>query len=284
MSNTVRGAPSAVRLGRIGYINCYPVYGAIDRGIVKLDAELVTGTPSELNDLLAAGALDVSVVSAVEYARNAAAYQLIPDLAISSDGPVRSVALFSKRRVHELGNGTILISASSRTSVELLRLLCRDVWGIQPRLAEARAEAADLDAVMGLPHDAVLVIGDPALLLQARNAYPHRYDLGEEWKKWTGLPFVFAVWAARREVNRDDAVRIHDRLIEAKKWGLANLDLLADEASYRTGIGVAICREYLSGLDYAFTYKHLEGLSSFFRRLTQRGLVTDGTLSFLSVA
>src|SRR5262245_12477939 len=119
-----------MRLGRIGYINCYPVYGAIDRGIVKVDARLVTGTPSELNDLLAAGELDLSVVSAVEYARNAAKYHLLPNLAISSDGPVRSVALFSKHRAHELDGATLLVSASSRTSVELLRLLCQDVWGV----------------------------------------------------------------------------------------------------------------------------------------------------------
>src|SRR5438034_5289469 len=74
---------SRMRLGRIGYINCYPVYGAIDRGVTPLAAELVTGTPSELNDLLAAGELDLSVVSAVEYARNARDYVLLPDLAIS---------------------------------------------------------------------------------------------------------------------------------------------------------------------------------------------------------
>ena len=273
-----------MRLGRIGYVNCFPVYGAIDRGVVKVDAELVTGTPSELNDLLAAGELDVSVVSAVEYARNASRYHLLPNLAISSDGPVRSVALFTRRPAPQLDGRTILVSASSRTSVELLRLLCQDVWGVKPKLAEARAEAADLEAVMALPHDGVLVIGDPALLLQARNAYPHRYDLGEEWKKWTGLPFVFAVWAARREVSRDQAVRVHDRLLESKRWGLEHLDLLAEEASSLTGIALAACREYLSGLDYAFTYKHLEGLTSFFRRLAQHGLVTDGSLSFLSVA
>src|SRR5881396_1993910 len=88
-----------MRVGRIGYINCYPVYGAIDRGLVPLAAELVTGTPSELNDLLAAGELDVSVVSAVEYARQARHYILLPDLAISCDGAVRSVALFSRRTV-----------------------------------------------------------------------------------------------------------------------------------------------------------------------------------------
>src|SRR5437867_1378430 len=108
-----------MRLGRIAYINCYPVYGAIDRGAVKVDAELVTGTPSELNELLAAGELDVSVVSAVEYARRPSQYHLLPDLAISSDGPVRSVALFAWRPAEQLDGATILISASSRTSVEL---------------------------------------------------------------------------------------------------------------------------------------------------------------------
>src|SRR5881397_3995096 len=75
-----------MRVGRIGYSNCYPVYGAMDRGVTPLAAELVTGTPSELNDLLAAGELDLSVVSAVEYARNARDYVLLPDLAISFGG------------------------------------------------------------------------------------------------------------------------------------------------------------------------------------------------------
>jgi len=204
-----------MRLGRIGYINCYPVYGAIDRGEVKLPAELVTGTPAELNDLLVAGELDVSVISAVEYARHAKELVLLPDLAISCDGPVRSVALFSKQPVSRLDAKTVLISASSRTSVALLELLCRDLWKIQPRFAEARAEASDLDHLAELPHDAVLVIGDPALLLAQRDTYPHRYDLGAEWKRWTGLPFVFAVWAARRSPSQSEA-RIRIATISAK--------------------------------------------------------------------
>src|SRR5437899_10687728 len=131
-------------VGRSGYINCYPVYGAIDRGVAPLPvpAELVTGTPSELNDLLAAGELDVSVVSAVEYARHARDYILLPDLAISCDGPVRSVALFSKRAAAELDQATVLLTASSRTPVRLLELLCRDVWNVQPRFVQVRAEPA----------------------------------------------------------------------------------------------------------------------------------------------
>ncbi len=273
-----------MRLGRIGYINCYPVYGALDRGIVSVDAELVTGTPTELNGLLAAGQLDVAVVSAVEYARNAAAYQLLPDLAISCDGPVRSVALFAERDVRELDGATVLVSASSRTSVHLLELLAQDVWQVRPKLVEARTEAQDLGELEALPHEGVLVIGDAALILAAEGRYAYRYDLGEEWKAWTGLPFVFAVWAARRETDHDRVAAVHRALLASRAWGLAHLDLLAEEASHSTGIPRQQCAAYLGGLDYALSYGHLEGLTSFFRRLAQRGAVPDGSLRFLSVA
>src|SRR5439155_1018475 len=90
-----------------------------------------------------------------------------------------------------------------------LELLCRDVWKVRPHFAQARAEAADLDGLAHLPHEAVLVIGDAALLLAARHAYPHRYDLGDEWKRWTGLPFVFAMWAARRGADPRHGRRRH---------------------------------------------------------------------------
>src|SRR5437016_1476248 len=171
-----------MRVGRIGYINCYPVYGGIDRGVIPLPADLVTGTPSELNELLAAAELDVSVVSAVEYARNARDYVLLPDLAISCDGPVRSVALFSRRTVGQLDGRTVLLSASSRT------------------------------------------------------------------------------------------------------WGLSHLDQLADAAALTCNVRRATCLQYLAGLDYALSYKHLAGLTDFFRRLAARGLVPDGSLRFLQVA
>jgi len=275
-----------VRIGRIGYINCAPVYGAIDRGIVPLppQAELVTGTPAELNDLLVAGELDVSVISAVEYARHSKELLLLPDLAVSCDGPVRSVALFSKEPVGRLAGKTVLLSASSRTSVGLLELLCRDVWKIEPKFAQARAEAQDLDALAALPHEAVLVIGDAALALAARGTYPHRYDLGAEWKAWTDLPFVFAVWAARRVADPAAVRRGHESLLASRAWGLAHLELLAEDAVGATGVPLAACREYLAGLDYAFTYKHLAGLTDFFRRLAAEGIVPDGSLQFLQVA
>lgn len=257
-----------MRIGRIGYINCAPVYSAIDRGTVALPAgaELVTGTPAELNDLLVAGELDLSVISAIEYARHAKDLVLLPELAISCDGPVRSVALFAKQTVRRLGGSTILLSASSRTSVALLELLCRDVWKIKAKFAEARAEAQDLEALASLPHEAVLVIGDAALKLAAAGTYQHRYDLGEEWKRWTGLPFVFAVWAATRVASPAAVRRGHEALLASRAWGLEHLDELAHDAASTTQLSVTVCREYLSGLDYAFTEKHRSALSDFLRR------------------
>src|SRR5206468_7470524 len=217
-----------------------------------------------------------SVISAIEYARHAKDLVLLPDLAISCDGPVRSVALFSRRTVGQLDGRTVLRSASSRTSVALLELLCREVWHIRPKFAEARAEAQDLDALAALPHDAVLVIGDAALKLAAAGTYPHRYDLGEEWKRWTGLPFVFAVWAARRVASPAAVQWGHQALLDSRTWGLAHLDELAADASRKTGVPVAACREYLGGLDYAFSDQHRTALTDFLRRA--------GTPQFVQVA
>jgi chorismate dehydratase len=273
-----------MRLGRIPWINAAPVYAAMDRGIVAAPETVISATAAELNDLLAAGELDLSVVSAVEYARDAAAYHLLPDLAISCDGPVHSVALFSKRPVRELERCTVLRTASSRTSHLLLELLCRHVWKVSPNFVTARAEANDLTALEALPHDAVLVIGDAALHLRASGRYPVCVDLGSEWKGWTGLPFVFAVWAARRDTDRAGALELHQRLLASRTWGLAHLDEIADEASTRTGIPQATCRAYLGDLDYQLSYRHLAGLTEFFGRLAKDGLVPDGTLTFLTAA
>jgi chorismate dehydratase len=194
------------------------------------------------------------------------------------------VKLFSKRPPEALHDATVLLTASSRTSVLLLELLCRHRWDVTPKFATVRAEAADLDALAGFPHDAVLVIGDAALALDTRQLYPWSVDLGEAWKDWTGLPFVFAVWAARRTADQERVREVHGRLLESRAWGLEHLDLLADQAWARTGVPRATCRAYFGDLDYGFSYRHLAGLTDFFRRLAHDGLVPDGSLSFISAA
>ena len=277
-----------MRVGRIPYINCYPVYGAIDRGVVTLDATLIDGTPSELNGRIARGDLDVSVVSAVEYARDSSRYVLLPDLAVSCDGPVRSVMLFSKYRAEDLGGRQVLVSRSSMTSVALLELLFENVWRCTPRFVPGDAELSDVRWFEREEHDARLVIGDAALLLGAGAAgaprYPHVYDLGTMWKQWTGLPFVFAVWVALRSTPVKEALAVQAALIESRDWGLAHLAILARQASERTQVSEPRCLEYLTGLDYGLSYPHLAGLTTFFGRLVERGRVPNGTLAFLPAA
>jgi len=95
---------------------------------------------------------------------------------------------------------------------------------------------------------------------------------------------VFAVWAARRDADPVKVRTTHNALRTSRDWGLAHLDLLATVAATACSVPRATCLEYLSGLDYAFTYKHLAGLTDFFRRLAARGVVPDGSLQFLHVA
>jgi chorismate dehydratase len=276
-----------VRVGRIPYINCYPVYGAIDRGHVTLDGELVTGVPSALNAAMSAGTLDVSVVSAVEYARDSRRYLLLPDLAISCDGPVHSVMLFAARPASELTGRRVIVSRSSMTSVALVQLLFEHVWHAQPEFVPGDAEVTDLARFADEPHDARLVIGDAALVLgsdAASGTYAYRYDLGAEWKAWTGLPFVFAVWVAQRGAPVADALGVHASLIASRDWGLGHLPELARQAHAATGVAERTCLAYLSGLDYGLSYPHLAGLTEFYRRLVAAGRVPNGTLAFLPAA
>lgn len=286
-----------MRVGRIPYVNCYPVYGAIDRRAVTLDGQLVTGVPSALNRRMADGTLDISVVSAVEYARDARRYLLLPDLAISCDGPVRSVMLFSRRPASELGGKQVIVSRSSMTSVALLQLLFENVWHARPEFVPGDAEMSDIAGFDREAHDARLVIGDAALVLRGElrpratdgppatgPAYPFAYDLGEAWKAWTGLPFVFAVWVAQRTAPVAAALAVHASLITSRDWGLEHLPTLATQASHATGVSEPVCHEYLSGLDYGLSYEHLAGLTEFFRRLVAAGRVPNGTLAFLPAA
>ncbi|MDA1080465.1 MAG: menaquinone biosynthesis protein [Gemmatimonadetes bacterium] len=288
------GAPSQrLRVGRIPYVNCYPVYGGVDRGIVSMNADIVDGVPTALNGMMADGSLDVSVVSAVEYARDWERYLLLPDLAISCDGAVRSVLLFTDRPAPELGGQRVVVSSSSMTSVYLLELLFEQVWRAKPVFVKGEAEAIDLadrapeaqlrDAA-GETVAARLVIGDAALMLSSgtlATPFAHMYDLGTVWKDWTGLPFVFAVWVANRTAATAEVLGVHASLIESRNWGLANLDTLAVQASASTGVRVGACAEYLGGLDYGLSYPHLGGLTEFYRRLTVAGRVAPNRLSFI---
>ena len=253
-----------LRVGRVRYINCEPVYYGLERGLVPFPFVLVDGTPTELNDRLRGGELDVSVISALEYAVRPERYRLLPDLAIACDGAVGSVLLLSHVPVEELGARTVGLPASSMTSIYLLRLLFEDWLGIRP---DARLDAPDPAAV--------LLIGDEALRARAKSAYPYVLDLGEAWKAWTGLPFVFAVWAVREEIHRErreDVRALHRALLASKAESCRALEDIADAVRGRVGMTREACLAYLRDqLDFDLTPRHLEGLTTFLQKLVAGG-------------
>ena len=275
-----------INVGRIPYINCFPVYKGIDRGIVPLTGKLVDGVPTELNRLMSNGQLDVSVVSAIEYAMQPKRYFMLPELAISCDGPVRSVLLLSRLPAEKLGGKKVVVSRSSMTSVALLQLLFKHVWRCSPDFVPGDAEVSNISEFEKGDDAARLVIGDAALLLSASQPtfYQNVYDLGTEWKNWTGLPFVFAIWVAQRTSARRGVKSVHTSLLRSREWGLANIPALALDAHNVSNVPARYCEQYLSGLDYLLSDTHLHGLSEFFRRMVREGAIPDGDISFLPAA
>ena len=183
-------------MGRIEFINCFPLYLHFEEELARRGAaaEVVAGTPAELNRLLVGGEIDVALPSSIEFARHADVLTLLPRVSISSFGAVDSIQLFGRVPREELRS--VALTEKSATSVTLLKVLARE-WGSEMTFVP-RAPGERLAEVMQ-HHDGVLLIGDDALHILRAEVYPYHYDLGEEWRRLTGLPMVYAVCAARRD-------------------------------------------------------------------------------------
>jgi chorismate dehydratase len=255
----------------IDYLNVVPVYDWLlkreraDGGLPGI--ETVAGVPARMNRALLTGEIDVSNVSSFAFGVNAGEWLLLPRLSVAAHGRVESVLLFSWHEDwRDLAGGSIALSDHSATSIELVRLLCERRYGVHPRYEMC---SPDLEAMLAT-HDAALLIGDIALRefalrrsLQGRG-WPIVFDLAAEWEAWMGLPFVFAVWAAR--ADRAEAVRasgVPALLRASKERGLATLDRLAEEASARLRLPCDVCARYLRLLDYDLTERDLRGLRAF---------------------
>jgi chorismate dehydratase len=258
----------SVRLGVIDYLNVAPVYDAIRSDASLLPGvELVAGVPSEMNAALLGGEIDLSNVSSVAYGQHADEWLLVPGLSVAAQEKVESVLLFSwQADWRALDGGSIALSSDSATSVALVRLLAEERYGARPQYVTV---APDLDAMLA-EHDAALLIGDVALVEGqkrreiAGRGKPYVFDLATEWRAWTGLPFVFAVWAARADRAREiSASGIIEALRESKRCGLSDVERIAAEAAAQLGLPEDICLRYLRLLDYDLGARDLEGLQSF---------------------
>ena len=262
-----------IRIGQINFLNCTPIFTALQEQYPDAGYSYVQGVPSFLNGLLRNGDIDVCPSSSIEYARNPEKYRLLPDLSISSCGPVQSVMLFSGRPLEELDGAELALTSESETSVILLKVLLAKYLGFRNSFV-----ASDLPIDQALEHrPAALLIGDKALKgALAAPAGIHVYDLGELWHRFTGFPFVFALWLVREERCQDaweDIVQLRDRLLAAKRSSLASLEIIANQCKDLAGISRNELIEYWRILSYDLSPAHLEGLKHYYRCAAECGLI-----------
>lgn len=261
-----------LKLGKIDYLNVWPIYFAMEHGLTPNPCRITARCPSELNVMMCRGDLDVSAVSSVMYARHPQLFTIVPGLAVACDGPVHSVLLLSKKPLEALEGEDILLTSHSDTSVVLLKVLVEKYWGLRGVRYHRRALREALSN--GSSPLAFLAIGDEALVWGRHPDYPYRWDLAEVWNTWTGLPFVFALWVVRREVATRAPQLVHEVvrcLWASKAWGLRHLDVLCREAA---PLGIldadGLCR-YFQTFRYDLQETALAGLSLFYRQMVAVG-------------
>jgi chorismate dehydratase len=224
------------KVGHIQFLNCLPLYYGLIYDDAMRSMELTKGTPAQLNNWLIEGKLDISPISAIEYARNASKLILLPDISVSSDGEVDSILLAAKTPVETLGDSRIALTNTSRTSQVLLKLILKEKYGLEPAYFE---HAPDLGAMLEKA-DAALLIGDPALKALWNTKYAsnddklYLYDLGTEWKSYTGRRMVYAVWAARRsyyEGYPDKVAAVYRHFQDSMKYSMLNTRAIAADAA-----------------------------------------------------
>ena len=268
-----------VRLGAVGYLNARPlVYGldVVPRFDVRYDL------PSECARLLHARDIDVGLIPSIEYLRGGP-YRIVPDLAITSRGPVASVALYTTRPMKDVRS--IAMDTSSRTSVALVGVLCARLFRIEPVFESRGPDLADM-----LRHcDAALIIGDNALLLDhtraqdtGQRAAVEKIDLGDAWTTMTGLSFVYAFWAGRPDaLNAIDV----EALQRARNAGVTQPSAIARQYFPDSPAHQAVGARYLQdNIKYYLRDEDRAGLEAFYRYAAEASLVPSaGSLQFYDV-
>jgi chorismate dehydratase len=252
---------SKLRYGRIAYVNVAPVETAFDAGAVTRDVEVHPAVPTQLNTAMSEGRLDAGAISAAHYLANTDRFVRLADLCIAADGPVRTVLFVSPKPPALLGDATIAVTSHSASGRALLAALLSGFRDVRPTyevvddaLAAARA---------GRP---ALVIGDDALAVRAELPPAQVHDLGEAWRAWTGLPFVFAVWAVRREALAErpaEVAALTESLVAARAWGEANRDAVIDAAVRAKPYHRALYEDYFTRLSYRIDERAEQGLERF---------------------
>jgi len=254
-----------LRIAAISFLNTAPLMWDFEHTELGREFEIISTVPSECAEMLRTGAADIGIVPVVAYAY-IPDLRIIPNIAIAAKGSVRSILLVSKVPLEEVR--TVAADTSSRTSVALARVLFRKWLGGSRQLTPM---APLLDAMLQAC-DAALIIGDPALTVD-RTRYIC-YDLAEEWKRLTGHPFVFAVWAVRAGALRETSLDLTKIFQQSRDHGLANVEAIAREWAPRVGISEQAVRAYLTeNIDYSLDEENIAGLELFLKHAVDCGVL-----------
>lgn len=270
-SQGAAGGHPVARIGMINFINTAPLYEVWKCTVHRSDWLVAEAVPLTVNRLLSIGDLDLGYISSHEYAVHPDRYLILPDLSISASGSVGSVFLFARKEMHELAGAKLLLTSQSQTSVSLLKIILEEFIGVRPyyHSGPIHENLAELGHYAG-----ILAIGDEALFLRERGDFPVRIDLSHLWWEQTGLPFVFAIWAARRDFCRrepDEMAEIHGELQRCLREGLADLKAISASVAARIPMDPEECYRYLRGIEYDLGPTKQQGLALFYDYLIKRG-------------
>ena len=229
-----RNRPRRLRVCAVSYLNTSPLVWGMLHGPQKDLFDLEFDIPAGCADRLANGAADIGIVPSFELLKQD--LRPIPGTGIACRGPVRSILLVSSRPPDRIR--TLAADSSSRTSVELTRMVLDLKYGIRPEIVR---QAPDIETMLRTA-DAGLIIGDPALRIEPSLLPYHSLDLGAEWMDITGLPMVFAVWAARPEV---DIAGVEAAFRDSCNYGRARIDEIVAAEAPRRDLAPALARDYL---------------------------------------
>ncbi|KOT45573.1 menaquinone biosynthesis protein [Streptomyces caelestis] len=250
-------------------MNCLPLYWGLARTGTLLDFELTKDTPEKLSEKLVQGDLDIGPVTLVEFLKHADRLVAFPDIAVGCDGDVMSCVIASQVPLDRLDGARVALGSTSRTSVRLAQLLLAERYGVRPDYYTC---PPDLGLMMREAEAAVL-IGDAALranMLDGPRYGLDVHDLGALWKEWTGLPFVFAVWAVRRDyLEREPVItrKVHEAFLASRNLSLEEVDKVAEQAARWEAFDEATLAQYFTTLDFSFGAPQLEAVAEFARRV-----------------
>jgi chorismate dehydratase len=270
MAAALSSRTAPIRLGVVSFVNTLPL---ID-GLEKLaDVELRHSVPSLLlNDLLN-GDVDVALCSSIDYQRSPEPLVIVPVGILGCDGPTLTVRLYSTKPLGQLKQ--VYCDTDSHTSVALMRILLRELHGIDPELVDYDArEHVARNRPVDWP-EAILLIGDKVVTNSTPAIrYPHQMDLGAAWVELTGLPFVFALWMARESRDRDVLNAAAAVLDHQRRHNIERLDWIVHHRAKPRHWPGDLASEYLKQkIAYEFTPNRRAGLELFFAKAEKHGLI-----------